>query len=158
MLCDDLTQDLALGVLLALLDPGIRFAMTGSDERHRLAPVIGAFSGATLSSVEEADFVFVSDGAEETVAARAFRGTPLQPERGATVIYAGQWPKVEVTLRAPGRGRDELLALPIPVAELDALAGANVDGPMGVDALIIDGPSLRGLPRSVSIVRSKQVA
>lgn len=158
MLSEDLAQDLALGVLLALLDPEIRFAVSGSEESRRLADTICAFTGATPSSIEEAAFVLVCDGADKTVAARAFRGTPLQPERGATVIYAGRWPQVEVTLKAPGRGRSELLSLPVPAAELDALSNANIDGLMGVDAFVVDGPSLRGLPRGVSLARTKQVA
>src|SRR5580692_5275489 len=137
MLSDDLALDLALGVLLALLDPEIRFAVSGSEESRRLAHTICTYTGATPSSIEDAAFVLVSDGADEIVAARAFRGTSLQPERGATIIYAGRWPHVEVTLKAPGRGRNELLSLPIPAAELDAFARANADGLMGIDALVI---------------------
>jgi phosphonate C-P lyase system protein PhnH len=158
MMRENLREDLAAGVLLALLDPGIRLAVVGTDETRRLAETICSMTGALLSSIGEAAFVLVTDGANESVAGRAFRGTPLQPERGATVIYAGSWPSVAVTLTSPGRARDETLALPIPVAELDDFARVNADGPCGVDALIVDGPSLRGLPRGVAITRVKQAA
>jgi alpha-D-ribose 1-methylphosphonate 5-triphosphate synthase subunit PhnH len=158
MLRENLAEDLAAGVLLALLDPGLRLAVAGTDDTRRLAESICAMTGAMLSPVEEAAFVLVTDGVSERVASRAFRGTPLQPERGATVIYAGSWPSVPVTLKSPGRTREEMLTLPMPVAELDDFARVNVDGPTGVDALIVDGPSLRGLPRGVVITRTKQVA
>ncbi len=157
-LSESVTLDLAAGVLLALLDPGIGVAVVGSKDAQQLVRGICSMTGALASPIEEASFILVTDVAAESVPSRAFRGTPLQPERGATILYAGKWSRVDVTVRRLGHAGDVSVALPIPVIELDALSRANVDKPLGVDALVVDGLSLIGLPRGVTITRSEQAA
>jgi alpha-D-ribose 1-methylphosphonate 5-triphosphate synthase subunit PhnH len=158
MMVDNVAHDVAAGILLALLDPGIRLAVAGPATTQELAAKLCSLTGAELTSIPHAAFVLITEGVDVSVADQAFRGTALQPESGATLIYAGSWPKVPVTLQLPGHAIDRSLALPMPPDEFDAVMRANVETPLGVDVLVVAGTSLLGLPRGVHVLPASQVA
>jgi alpha-D-ribose 1-methylphosphonate 5-triphosphate synthase subunit PhnH len=157
MMVDDVAQDVAAGILLALLDPGIRLAVAGSSQAQDLAAKLCSLTGAQITSIPHAKFVLITDGFDERVAHQAFRGTALQPEGGATLIYAGSWSKIPVTVQLPGHAIDRSLELPMPPKELDAVMRVNFEAPLGVDVLVVDGTSLLGLPRGVRVLSTSQV-
>lgn len=150
---DDMVLDVASGVLLTVLDPGFGLAIVGDVEAQRLGEILCTLTGAQPAPLERASFVLVVDDAPSPVAAHARRGTALEPERGATVVYAGPWVPFEATLELAGRAGQRRIDLPLPMAERAALAEANAEPPAGIDALVVDGTVLRGLPRSATIVR-----
>lgn len=149
---EDAVLDGAAAVLLAMLDPGLGLAVFGGIEAERLGESLCRLTGASPVQAEEASFVLVADGVAEPVAARATRGSALEPERGATIVYAGRWSPVEASLQLAGRSGRRRVELAMPMAELDAIALANAEPPAGIDAFVVGSTSIRGLPRSATLV------
>jgi len=146
----DAAMDHAAAVLLALLDADVTVAAAGSPELDALVAEIRVRTGARVAHVAEADFVVVPSG--HPVAAHVHRGTPIAPERGATVVYVvGAGCSTRVRLDGPGLQTPTVVDLPLPTAELDALREANRRGPVGVDVLIATREGVSALPRSTEI-------
>ena len=140
-------------ILLALLDPGIGLAVAAQDpEAQVVGEELRRRTGAGITPIEEASFVLVGSGAPLGVAAAARRGSPLAPERGATIVYCAPPTPRTVALRGPGVDGVVTTALPLARHELDALTLANGAPPCGVDAFVLVEPDgVLALPRSVRI-------
>jgi alpha-D-ribose 1-methylphosphonate 5-triphosphate synthase subunit PhnH len=149
----DVKLDVAAAILLALLDPGIGLCLTGGTDVSTLSDDLCRLSGAVPVSPERASYLLVTDRAATSVTRRTSRGSALEPERGATIIYAGSWEPVNITIERGAGDRRRRVAVGLPPEELDALAAANAEPPLGVDALVVNGHSLLGLPRSAVMIR-----
>lgn len=146
----------AASVAFTLLDGEVTFAALG-EEGPSWASYLALNTGAVPTGVEEADFIFAPGGRLNSELAGARRGTLLYPDRSATVVLvveslAGAGPN-GVTLSGPGvRGTTLLFIDGIDRANLEILAGANSQYPLGLDTIVVgrDG-SLACLPRSTMI-------
>lgn len=146
----DAASDHAAAVLLALLDADVTVAAAGSPALDALVAEIRIRTGARVGDVAEADFVVVPTG--HPVAALVHRGTPVAPERGATIVYVvDACCSTPVRLDGPGLAAPTVLDLPLPAAEVRALRDANRGGRVGVDALIATPDGVCALPRSTRV-------
>jgi alpha-D-ribose 1-methylphosphonate 5-triphosphate synthase subunit PhnH len=149
-MASDAASDHAAAVLLALLDAEITVATAGSPALDALVAEIRARTGALPGDVADADFVVVPTG--HPVADLVHRGTPIAPERGATIVYvADAGCSTPVRLDGPGLAAPALVDLPLPATELGALREANRHGPVGVDAFIATPDGVCALPRSTEV-------
>lgn len=147
--CAEPVIDRAASILLALLDPGLTLAVVGCPYSQEVGEQLLRRTGAAPAPIEAADFVLVGGGADGA-AARARRGTALQPELGATLVYAGDWPPCEALLRGPGiEAGPRSTRVSLPAGELDALLAAAQLPPAGMDAFVMGPAGLIALPRSV---------
>lgn len=150
---EDTTLDVAAAVLLALLDRGIGLCVVGDGVDGELGEKLRHKSAAVAMPPELASYILVTDRTTTSVTGSATRGTALKPEGGATIVYAGSWEQVKVSVERPaGYERREVL-LGLPPGEIDALAVLNAEPPLGVDALVVNGQSVQGLPRSAIVSR-----
>ncbi|MCU0605691.1 MAG: phosphonate C-P lyase system protein PhnH [Desulfobacterales bacterium] len=144
-----------------LLDSEVGFCVAGSGGAAALQAAIAGATGARVSSLEDADFIFFIDGGGRGGVCRARRGAFESPEDGATLVYcvdpppAGGPERFRVRLTGPGIPGPAGIApemAGIPIAEFQALVTVNADYPLGVDAFFVrpDG-ELMGLPRSTRI-------
>lgn len=141
----------AAALLLALLDPSTSLAIEGQPNQN--FDWLYVATGAPVASVAEADFVLSTHDLAGVIAA-AKRGTPEQPEQGATVIFAGPdtvAAKVTATISGPGIEQPRKMAVPMSDAAIEARAVANVAYPMGIDIVITRGDQLLAFPRSTQI-------
>lgn len=149
----DPNLDGASAILLALLDPGLGLCVAGDDpELASVGARLRHDTGAVPAELPDADFVLVGAGAPAGLVAQARRGSPLAPERGATVVYGVPARAREVELSGPGV--DGLLRVPVALADadLDAIGSANADLPRGVDVFIVSAQDqVVAIPRSVTI-------
>ncbi|GLV48932.1 carbon-phosphorus lyase [Thermus sp. LT1-2-5] len=167
------TQEAFRSLLLALSYPGRAFPFPASGPREALrligetlldeeATVLGpdwlldALAEAPPRRAlgpEEVDFAFVEGFGLELLSLlpRLPRGTPLEPEGGATLVLAlplegGQ----RVRLRGPGIPGEAELRLPLP-ARFWEVRAASLDYPLGVDMFFTDGRRVVGLPRTTEV-------
>lgn len=149
-LAADAAIDHAAAVLLALLDADVAVVSVGSPALDAVVAEIRARTGARTGDVAEADFVVAPTG--HGVADLVHRGTPLAPERGATIVYvADARCSTPVRLDGPGLAAPIVVDLPLPFAELGALREVNRHGPVGVDAFVAGPDGVCALPRSTQV-------
>ncbi|GAA4283294.1 hypothetical protein GCM10022261_08250 [Brevibacterium daeguense] len=151
--CADPALDTASAVLLSLLDPGLTLAVPDMPE----APLAWLFeqTGATPASVDDADFVLVT-GDLPGVLESAQRGDRRHPERGATIVFAGDHAAAtnsSVTLTGPGIETRLRTSLPLSDEAIRSWTTVNSELPQGVD-LVLAGPAqVIALPRTCRIDR-----
>lgn len=133
-------------VARCLLDLEVSFFTTDETlERLLLA------TGARKAAVEQADYVFVSDGNPSALAAieRAKRGDPLYPDRSATIFLGAALESgARLALSGPGiDGSREVLVggVPPPFWTRRNIACRY---PIGWDVFLVDGNRILGIPRS----------
>lgn len=137
-------------VLQAFSEPGLWVPLPVSDT----APM--AVCEAVLDAIWEADnapLVIIGQPVPGQLTA-AERGTEVQPELGATVVFVMDWTDefTDVLLSGPGISGRRSLRLPLSAAALAERAEACALRPCGIDLLLIglDG-SVLGLPRSTAL-------
>ena len=146
----DAAIDHAAAVLLALLDADVTVAAAGSPALDALVAEIRTRTGARTDDVADADFVVAPPG--HPVAHLVHRGTPIAPERGATIVYVADADcSTPVRLDGPGLAAPTMVDLPLPTAELGALREVNRHGLVGVDAFIALPDGVCALPRSTQV-------
>ena len=105
---------------------------------------------------EAADVVHVPDHAAVDVR-ECKRGSLVEPSEGATVVYrvetvaTGRSDGTTVTLSGPGVDGTRTLSVSLPEAQLSALAAAQSDYPLGVEAVFAAQERLAAVPRSVTM-------
>jgi alpha-D-ribose 1-methylphosphonate 5-triphosphate synthase subunit PhnH len=142
----DAAIDHAAAVLLALLDADVTVAAAGSPALDALVAEIRTRTGARTDDVADADFVVAPTG--HPVAHLVHRGTPVAPERGATIVYVAD---AGCSRRLIGGPSPTMVDLPLPTAELGALREVNRHGLVGVDAFIALPDGVCALPRSTQV-------
>lgn len=148
--CGEPALDSAAAVMLALLDPTTSLAIEGQPSQN--LDWLYTATGASVAPVAEADFVLSTQDLAEVLGV-AKRGTPEQPEQGATVIFAGDEPAaVTATISGPGVEHPREIAVPMPIAAIEARSVANVAYPMGIDVVLTRGDELIAFPRSTQIL------
>ena len=145
-------------VAFTLLDGEVTFAALGADQAAWSSYLISNIR-AVPAGVEHADFIIAPGERANAEVGGARRGTLLFPERGATVLFTVETiaddSPAALVLSGPGiRGTAGLTVAGIAPANLELLAGANSEYPLGIDAIFIgrDG-ALACLPRSTKIER-----
>lgn len=151
----------AWAVAECLLDQEVSFGLIGGGSHPAASVELAAATGSRPAAPAEADFVFAGDAAAVEAIRTARRGRPESPEEAATVVVsltersADPAARLRVRLTGPGIAAPqgiapEMNAIPLPAYE--ALAEANADYPLGVDALFLDAQGgLMALPRSTRI-------
>lgn len=140
----------ARAVCFTLMDFEVSYtvASPGNADTEALAQWIALHTGCRRTEIADAAFVLADGPLPHAAWAAVRRGTLAFPDTGATVIYAlpavghpcpGS-DGVRLTLRGPGieTERELILAGLVP-AEFAALAHANREYPLGVDAIFLDG-------------------
>jgi alpha-D-ribose 1-methylphosphonate 5-triphosphate synthase subunit PhnH len=148
----------AARVLDVLLDGESSFAVTGPGAGE-LAERVRLQTGARPVPAPEADFLVVLGPSTDGMLREVRRGTPENPEEGATVLYLleprdGVPPSGSFRLRGPGirPGLEQAPEMPgLYRDELRLLGEVNGTFPLGVDAFYLDRESVMALPRSVGI-------
>lgn len=150
-------------VCFALLDHEVAFAVVAArggdvDARQR---EIALTTGSTPAPIGESAFILSYGPLGDAAWPAVRRGNLAFPDEGATVIYVlpavgarrdGE-PVIELTLTGPGIQTTQTLVLAgLPAREFAALAHANRDYPMGVDAVFVDDAGrVACVPRSSAI-------
>lgn len=142
--------DSAAAILLAMLDGGLAFGVSGSAEAQRVASSVCGLTGATRTDIPQADWVLV-DGPAGDAIARARRGTRFAPETGATLVIAASGDALPMTIAGPGVPGTARTQVPLDTVAVRAFAAANADSPCGVDLLVVTGRRIIGLPRSATV-------
>ncbi len=141
-------------VALALLDAETSFALSSSDSASQ-SKALSRMTYARPATPGEADFVFVPSGADVAAAiAGAKAGSLVDPHLGATIVI--EVPSLDeaggLTLSGPGIESTARLGLGIDHGWLAARRAKNIEFPLGVDLIFVDGRSrLSALPRSTRV-------
>jgi len=135
-------------ILLTLLDNEVTFAIQGDansegiieDIKDNIIDGIILATGSKQTSVEQADFILVTDGTN--VADKAKRGDLRYPDKGATIIYqvnSLNGSDLPIRLKGPGIPGERVLTVDgFCQEEIVNVKAANQDFPMGVDLILVD--------------------
>lgn len=140
---------------LTLLDAEVRFHVV-SDNRN-LGKVIADYTLAKECSIEEADYIFVPNGAKEEVVLEALRkckvGTLMDPQNSATWIIEQDVLQNSESIVLTGPGVKEEAALQLDVSEeFWIIRNEKVkEFPLGVDLIFTDSVSLVCVPRTTNV-------
>lgn len=154
-------------VLAALAHPGRRFDLPVGDGALEVVwslyetrtPLCGVGPwelppDACEVDIGQAELLLVAGTSSGGLIDDAFRGTEVQPELAATVLYSvgGDAPATSVRLSGPGVDGELATNLALDAEELAARALACAELPLGIDCLIAtaDG-GLVGLPRTTRV-------
>jgi phosphonate C-P lyase system protein PhnH len=154
-------------VLAALAHPGRRFDLPVGDGALEIirslyetrTPLwrVGAWElpgDACDVDIGQAQLLLVAATSSGGAIGDAFRGTEVQPELAATVIYeaGSQAPVTPVRLSGPGVDGELSTSLALDADELACRALACAEPPLGIDCLIVaaDG-GVVGLPRTTRV-------
>lgn len=137
-------------VLLTLLDGDTRVAL---DAGSAATQWLRFHTSAPTSTVEEADFVVVTDPARRPALSALASGSDESPERGATLLMAlpALDGGVPTRWRGPGICGERAVALPLPPAFWHEWRASQASFPRGVDVLFIGPDAVIGLPRSTAV-------
>lgn len=78
-------------------------------------------------------------------------GTETYPDRSATLIAPTAFRGTAFTASGPGISGERTIALDLPPAFADTWAANHALFPRGVDAFLVDGDAVMGLPRSTKL-------
>ena len=144
-------------VLTTLLDHEVGFALADAHMAAVSAEQITHWTHSPRLPVDQTDFLLVAGPDSAGRVLDLPRGTPQMPDQGATAIYLAPPDAAagtRIALSGPGippEGR-VVSIFGISADEMDAIRQVNLERPMGVDCFFLQpGPSVIGLPRSVSI-------
>lgn len=164
----------ALGALLVLLDRETSFFIASDGELLPLATPVVRWSmlrsGSNVASVDQAAFALFcnsGNGDNSGLLDQLNKGTILEPESSATVIYVleqlvttgdrGEMQDAAVALNFQGPGIQEMCSVSVrglKEADITALITARQNYPLGIDVYLIDADGhCIGLPRTTKIVR-----
>lgn len=109
-------------------------------------------AGAQLTSVEEADHVFISSLKTADMLKQLAVGSDLHPDNGATLVVASNFGS-GLPLRLSGPGVDNELEIRVGQLPEDIWATREACSryPMGFDMFLVDGRQVLGLPRSTKV-------
>lgn len=139
----------------ALLDPDASFWMEAQHERE--IEYLRLHTGARLTPMEEADFLFFMTEAPPAPIIHARVGSLEYPEHGASLVLQVQrlseavLPQgIALELQGPGvSGRLQRHVQGVPEAVWQAIQQQNHEYPLGVDTYLVDAQNqLMCLPRS----------
>lgn len=143
------------GMLRCLMDHEVTH-YAGDDESGDLSREILRVTGSSRAAMNTADFLVFPAGTSRDALAKARRGTLEYPDSGATVVFLVE--ELGETgggteLHGPGiDGTARPLISGLAEAELGLLREANVEFPLGLDALFLDdGGRIMCIPRSTRI-------
>jgi alpha-D-ribose 1-methylphosphonate 5-triphosphate synthase subunit PhnH len=158
------TQELsspALALAECLLDHEVSFWVAGAERTAASRSEIAAETGSREAGPADADFVFVLEGMDPTIIGEIKRGRLESPEEAAMLVmrvdsrHVDPGERLRIRLTGPGIAEPDGIAPEMGGISLDvlrALAAANADYPLGVDAIFIrPNGELMCLPRSTRI-------
>ncbi len=130
----------ALSLFLSpLMDQETTFAVIGD---RLLSERLQRSTFARPVDVDEADYIIAAQASTEGMMSRFRRGTLEYPDRSATLVYRVEslgHGDLSLTLSGPGvDGQTELEIGGMDMDEFRQLQGANMDFPLGLDALFLD--------------------
>jgi alpha-D-ribose 1-methylphosphonate 5-triphosphate synthase subunit PhnH len=148
-------------VLLTLLDHEVSFAVVPAPgdgvEADRLERYLAAATGSRPAAVETADYVLALGALPDGLAERLKRGRPAYPDESTTLLVAAPSLVAEdgptAALAGPGVRPGAVARLSgLTLADLEALAEANADPPLGIDLILADAEgNVACLPRSTRV-------
>jgi alpha-D-ribose 1-methylphosphonate 5-triphosphate synthase subunit PhnH len=151
----------ALAIGRCLLDPEVSMGVAGSNAILRIQDALVEETRVRVDAHETADYLFADDQGINNGIAVAKRGRLDAPETAATLIClladnpARETDRLRVRLIGPGIGQRMGIMPEMPgiaLATFKALAEANADYPLGVDAFFVRANGdLMALPRSTRI-------
>ncbi|WP_419659154.1 PhnH: phopsphonate metabolism protein, predicted C-P lyase subunit [Desulfosarcina variabilis str. Montpellier] len=151
----------ALAIGRCLLDQEVSMGAAGSNAIKRIQDMLVEKTRVRVDGYETADYLFVDDQGIDKGIAVAKRGRIDAPETAATLICflsdnpACETDRLRVRLTGPGIGSPLGIMPEMPgigLATFKALAEANADYPLGVDAFFVRATGdLMALPRSTRI-------
>jgi alpha-D-ribose 1-methylphosphonate 5-triphosphate synthase subunit PhnH len=161
----------ATGVLLTLLDSEVSFAIAVHGQwlaaKHPTVEWFKLRSGAQAVEAAKAHFALFCDGNSQGKLLELNRGTLLEPENSATVIYcvekltAFDAPPNSLSLKLNGAGIEgtKLLAVQgLAQSELELFRQTRQAYPLGIDVYLIDQTGgCVGLPRTTKISLNTEV-
>lgn len=159
----------ALGALLVLLDRETSFFIASDGNLLPLTASVVRWtmlrSGSNVVSVDQAAFALFCDSGNSGLLDQLNKGTILEPEASATVIYAveqlvatgerGETQDDAIALNFQGPGIQEMCSVSVrglKEADITALIAARKNYPLGIDVYLIDADGhCIGLPRTTKI-------
>jgi alpha-D-ribose 1-methylphosphonate 5-triphosphate synthase subunit PhnH len=154
-------EECLIPIVCCLLDPEVRYSVIGTIPFGSACSGGFDFTGSQLSSVSEADFLFIFGPDSGGAIQSARRGSPERPDLGATLIYyehtlsTCNTDRFRILLKGPGIAEPQGRTpdrWSIGLDETRRLMAVNADYPLGIDSFFVwpDG-ALIGLPRSTDI-------
>lgn len=149
-----------LSVAMTLLDGEIRFATVG--QHATLQQELSAWTGAQLTTLEQADFIIIPQTATLTEVIPALQqaniGDLVDPQHGATIIMEVPTAAQKVwSLKGPGIKEETLLKLALPIEVALTRAQRNKEFPLGIDMIFVDDSGqVVALPRTTIVEEVKQ--
>lgn len=157
---------ISAGVLLALLDLEVGFAVVAGDtqQKEKIEKYLMLNTGCGLKSPESADFILALDKLPPVN--RIKKGSLEYPDEGATIVYCAEEVNeslsgagsVNLTLTGPGiNGKSNLALRGLDKREVLKIMEINKEFPLGADFVFTDKKeSFCALPRSTKIVEVKE--
>lgn len=151
----------ALAIGRCLLDQEVSMGAAGSNAIKRIQDTLVAETRVRVDAHDTADYLFADDQGIDKGIAVAKRGRLDAPESAATLFCflsddpARETDRLRVRLTGPGIGSPQGIMPEMPGigrTAFKALAEANADYPLGVDAFFVRANGdLMALPRSMRI-------
>lgn len=143
-------------IIKTLIDNEVTFSVIGT-KIDELSKEISLLTGARRSSVEEADFLIITEGKSRGKIEKAKIGTLEYPDRGATLIYyidSKNSGPVYLRLLGPGiMGEHTILINGIAKDEFLSLKKINKNYPLGLDSIFVKkSGEIFCIPRSTRIL------
>ncbi len=157
---------MSAGVLLALLDLEVGFAVVAGDKKQgeKIEQYLILNTGCGLKNLESADFILARD--ELPPVNRIKKGSLEYPDQGATIVYSAEEISeslsgvgaVNLTLAGPGiKGKRSLALRGLDKREILKIMEINKEFPLGADFVFTDNQEgFCALPRSTKIVEVKE--
>ncbi|WP_342514328.1 phosphonate C-P lyase system protein PhnH [Sporosarcina sp. FSL K6-1522] len=152
-----LCYDSTLLSAMTLLDAEVSFHIIGENV-PLIEAFLSAYTLATVAELQEADYVFITNGTNKEVIHNVFsqvkKGTLTNPQQSATIIMETE--KLsndpQLTLRGPGIATTANVQIAASEFWTAKREEANQEYPLGVDMIIVDPQSnMMCLPRTTTI-------
>jgi alpha-D-ribose 1-methylphosphonate 5-triphosphate synthase subunit PhnH len=146
-----------------LLDAEVRFHVVGK-KTESIEQYISAYTLSKVEELQAADYIFIMKDAQQQTISEVFnkvkKGTLLNPQQSATIVIETEMLSNEPHLMLTGPGIASTENVEITASEywVKDRAEANIEYPLGVDMLLIDGDcNIMCLPRT-TIIHDREVS
>ncbi|WZL74712.1 phosphonate C-P lyase system protein PhnH [Clostridiaceae bacterium 35-E11] len=147
-----------LVLMLMLLDAEVSFKIFSRNE-EKITKFVSQLTYAKLESVENANFIFVMNDAEDDDLEKAFKkayeGDLIDPHKSATIIVETRsiTNDKKVTLTGPGIKDENYIKVDVVGNWIEKRKFKNMEYPLGVDVIMVDeSANLICIPRTTKIL------
>jgi alpha-D-ribose 1-methylphosphonate 5-triphosphate synthase subunit PhnH len=144
-------------LMYMLLDAEVSFKII-SHEEEDINKLVNQLTYAKCKSLEEADFIFVMEDADESMVEEAFRGAKLgdliDPHKSATIVVEAEEisNNKDLVLTGPGIETENYMQVKVKGDWAREREKKNIEYPLGVDTILVDRNSnIICLPRTTQI-------